>query len=39
LCMDNEMPIIVFNFFEPGNLARVARGEAVGTLVTSSLKD
>ena len=39
LCMDNEMPIIVFNFFEPGNLARVVRGEAVGTLVTSSLKD
>jgi uridylate kinase len=39
LCMDNEMPIIVFNFFEPGNLARVVRGEAVGTSVTSSLKD
>jgi uridylate kinase len=39
LCMDNEMPIIVFNFFEPGNLARVVRGERVGTLVTSSLKD
>jgi uridylate kinase len=39
LCMDNEMPIIVFNFFEPGNLARVVRGETVGTLVTSSLKD
>ena len=39
LCMDNQMPIIVFNFFEPGNLARVVRGEAVGTLVTSSLKD
>jgi uridylate kinase len=39
LCMDNEMPIIVFNFFEPGNLARVVRGEEVGTLVTSSKKD
>ncbi len=35
LCMDNQMPIIVFNFFEPGNLARVVRGERVGTLVTS----
>ena len=35
LCMDNEMPIIVFNFFEPGNLARVVRGEPVGTAVTS----
>jgi uridylate kinase len=39
LCMDNNMPIIVFNFFEPGNLARVVRGDTVGTLVTSSLKD
>jgi uridylate kinase len=39
LCMDNAMPIIVFNFFEPGNLARVVRGEAVGTLVTSSSKE
>lgn len=35
LCMDNEMPIIVFNFFEPGNLARVVRGENIGTLVSS----
>ena len=35
LCMDNEMPIIVFNFFEPGNLARVVKGETIGTLVSS----
>ena len=35
LCMDNQMPIIVFNFFDPGNLARVVKGERVGTLVTS----
>jgi uridylate kinase len=35
LCMDNEVPIIVFNFFEPGNLARVVRGEEIGTLVSS----
>ena len=35
LCMDNEMPIIVFNFFEPGNLARVVRGENIGTFVSS----
>jgi uridylate kinase len=34
LCMDNQMPIIVFNFFEPGNLARVVRGERIGTLVS-----
>jgi uridylate kinase len=35
LCMDNEMPIVVFNFFEPGNLARVVGGEQIGTLVSS----
>src|SRR5215510_13245210 len=35
LCMDNDMPIIVFNFFEPGNLARVVRGDDIGTLVSS----
>src|SRR2546421_3988960 len=39
LCMDNEMAIILFNFFEPGNLVRVVPGEKVGTLETSSLKD
>jgi uridylate kinase len=34
LCMDNKMPIIVFDFFRPDNLVRVVKGEAVGTLVT-----
>ncbi len=34
LCMDNKMPIIVFNFFQPHNLKRVIMGEPVGTLVT-----
>jgi uridylate kinase len=29
------MPIIVFDFAKPGNLARVVQGEKVGTLVTS----
>jgi uridylate kinase len=33
LCMDNRMPIIVFNMFVPHNLRRVVLGEAVGTLV------
>ena len=33
LCMDNKMPIIVFDFFEPHNLRRVVTGEKVGTLV------
>ena len=35
LCMDNKMPIIVFDFFRPHNLKRVVTGEKVGTLVNS----
>ncbi len=34
LCMDNKMPIIVFDFFRPHNLKRVIVGETVGTVVT-----
>ncbi len=34
LCMDNRMPIIVFELFRPHNLKRVVMGEKVGTLVT-----
>ena len=35
LCMDNRMPIIVFDFFKPHNLRRAVSGEKVGTLVTN----
>jgi uridylate kinase len=35
LCMDNRMPIIVFDLFRPHNLKRVVLGEKVGTLVTA----
>jgi uridylate kinase len=34
LCMDNKMPIIVFDLFRPHNLKRVILGEKVGTVVT-----
>ncbi len=34
LCMDNRMPIIVFDMFKPHNIKRVVLGETVGTLVT-----
>ena len=34
LCMENELPIIVFNMNEPGNLLSVVTGEKVGTLVS-----
>jgi uridylate kinase len=33
LCMENELPIIVFDMNAPGNLLRVIVGEKVGTLV------
>src|ERR1700756_2797120 len=36
LCMDNKMPIIVFDLNRPGNLRRVVLGEKVGSLVTVS---
>ncbi|MDX1512033.1 MAG: uridine monophosphate kinase, partial [Nitriliruptorales bacterium] len=35
LCMDNKLPIVVFELLEPGNIRRVVRGESVGTLVHS----
>ncbi|HJR77830.1 MAG TPA: UMP kinase [Nitrospiraceae bacterium] len=34
LCMDNQLPLIVFNLKEKGNFERVVRGEPIGTLVT-----
>src|SRR6202035_365607 len=36
LCMDNKMPIIVFNMNVPGNLKRVVLGERVGSVVTAA---
>src|ERR1700743_3337307 len=35
LCLDNKMPIIVFDFFHPHNMRRIVMGEKIGTLVTS----
>ncbi len=35
LCMDNELPIIVFDLGRSGNILRAVHGEAVGTLVHS----
>src|SRR5512143_244546 len=34
LCMDNSLPIIVFNLNKPDNIKRIVLGEEVGTLVT-----
>jgi len=35
MCMDNRLPIVVFNFRKAGNIKRAVLGEAVGTLVDS----
>jgi uridylate kinase len=35
LCMDNRLPILVFNLRTPGNLRRAVLGEAVGSVVTA----
>ncbi|HTC85369.1 MAG TPA: UMP kinase [Candidatus Acidoferrum sp.] len=35
LCMENDLPIVVFDLNRPDNITRVARGEAVGTLITA----
>jgi uridylate kinase len=34
LCMDNKMPIVVFDIFREDNLRRIVMGESVGTTVT-----
>ena len=35
LCMDNALPIVVFNLQQPGTLRRVILGEPVGSLVSA----
>ncbi len=35
LCMDNKLPIVVFNLRTPGNMRRAIMGEPVGSLVTA----
>jgi uridylate kinase len=39
LCMDNALPIVVFELLREGNIRRVVRGEHVGTLVRPALVD
>ena len=36
LCMDNALPIVVFDVLEEGNIRRVVQGEPIGTSVDSS---
>lgn len=37
LCMDNKLPAIVFDLFNPGNIKRVLFGEKLGTLITGEV--
>ena len=39
LCMENQLPIVVFNLQEHGNIMRVVMGEPVGTNVGVYLRD
>lgn len=36
LCMDNNLPIVVFDIFDRGSLGRILKGETVGTLVNAN---
>ena len=36
LCMENKLPVVVFNFFEEGNMERVIKGEPIGTTIRSA---
>ena len=33
LCMDNRLPIVVFNIRQDGNIRRVIQGEPIGSVV------
>ncbi|MEY2472801.1 MAG: uridylate kinase, partial [Actinomycetota bacterium] len=33
-CMDNGLPILVFDLMTPGNIGRALQGEGIGTLIT-----
>jgi uridylate kinase len=35
LCMENKLPVVVFDLFEEGNIERVCKGEGLGTLISA----
>jgi uridylate kinase len=39
LCLDNRMPIIIFDMNHPDNIRRVISGEEIGTLVSEKNED
>ena len=38
LCMDNDLPVVVFKLKEPGNIKRIICGERVGTLMQGKME-
>ncbi len=39
LCMDNEIPIVVFDINESGNLKKILLGETIGTIVQNKIEE
>ena len=35
MCMEHDLPVVVFNFKTDGNICRVISGESIGTIVTN----
>jgi uridylate kinase len=38
LCMENKLPIVVFDLMRDGNIARAVRGERIGTVVSGDVQ-
>ena len=36
LCMENNIPLVVFNLHTPGNIIRIVRGEDIGTKIRTA---
>ena len=37
LCKDNNIPIVVFDIFEPGNISKAIKGESIGSRISNSI--
>ena len=37
LCMDNQLPIVVFDIFQPGSIQSILSGESVGTTISTKV--
>ena len=38
MCRENDLPLRIFNLFEPGDLVRIVQGEDVGTVVCANMR-